>query len=785
MKSITYYTVDFTEDTEGEGVKSEVKTALVDQSGQITVTIPANFKGQIYAKATDNVLNKMDTFANPNSAIVESQEKHDSATYDHITFKKVEAKYSANDDTELYEKDVDVTITVADFYSGIREIEWSVEAPYDTINNQSGKVALNNDKTVVEGTETDWTQTKTERNLVTEMQKTVKVSNNSNNIIVSVKMTDRAGNTTTDSIEFSIDKTAPTVNITYSGEEVHDEVYSSFFSTGRTVVVTIRERNFRASDIVYTITNTDGVIPATDLNVSDSWSSSFDSMDPDNTIHTVSIRFEADGDYTFDIAYKDNAENPANSVEQQNFTIDKTMPVVNVVYSNMAALNGNYYNADRIATITIEEHNFDSSRVNVIGTASDNGVATTFPVTSAWTSAGDTHTATIAYTADSHYSFDIEFRDKANNSSADYTADEFYVDKTAPELSITGVEDKSANKGDVAPVITYSDTNFDGDTVVITLSGINNGNDLEYTGTLANIENGQTYTYANFAEIKDVDDIYTLTVRLVDLAGNESEETITFSVNRFGSVYDLSGLADLLTKYLRVEEDIIFTETNVDALDRDAIKITLIKNGTPTDLVEGKDFVVDVEGGNGHWSIYTYTIKKDLFEDDGRYSLTIYSKDAAGNINENIDETKSAEISFGIDKTAPVIVPLDLESGVQYAVDMKTASIEIKDNLVLDGVRIYLNGEEVEYTLSGETYSFDIAKNNSKQSVKITAVDAAGNEKVVEITDFLINANVLVRWYNNTPLFVGSIVGVVIVALGISGIIVFGKKKKTETTEAK
>ena len=197
-------------------------------------------------------------------------------------------------------------------------------------------------------------------------------------------------------------------------------------------------------------------------------------------------------------------------------------------------------------------------------------------------------------------------------------------------------------------------------------------------------------------------------------------------------------------------------------------------------MVEGTDYTVEVTGGNGEWSVYTYTIKKALFADDGRYSIAIYSKDAAGNVNENIDETKAAEISFGIDKTNPVIVPIDLESGVQYAVDMKTVSIEIKDNLVLEGVKIYLNGKEVEYTVNGETYTFDIPKSNSKQDVKIVAVDAAGNEEPVEITEFLVNANIFVRWYNNTPLFVGSIIGVVVLALGITGFIVFGKKKKEE-----
>lgn len=779
IKSITYYTVDFTNDA--NGVKSAEKTELVNENNQITITIPANFKGQIYAKATDNVLNVTDEFANPNSAIVETQDKHDAATYDHIVFEKDSTNYTANDGTELYANDVDVTITVEDTYSGIREIEWSVVAPYDAENNQSGKVTLNNDKSVVEGTETDWTQVETEINLVTKMQKTIKVNNNSNNIIVTVKMTDRAGNTTTDKIEFSIDKVDPNITIVYGNDEVHDAENTDFFSTTRTATITVTERNFRASDIVFAITNTDKTIPTVNLKDAATWTTTADSVDPDKTIHVATIKYEVDGDYTFDISYKDNAERPANTIETHKFTIDMTKPEVTVVYDNNSALNGNYYKADRIATITIKEHNFDPARVNVIGVATDNGATSTFPATSTWKDNGnDTYTATISYTADSKYSFDIEFRDKANNSIADYTPEEFYVDKTAPNLSITGVADKSANNGDVAPVITYSDTNFNKDAVTITLSGINNGKDLKYTGSYADIANGQTFTYANFEKVQSVDDIYTLTAKLTDMAGNETEATITFSANRFGSVYNLTGLDDILTKYLQTEEDIVFTETNVDSLEREGIKIKLTKNGTPSDLVEGTDYTVEVTGGNGEWSVYTYTIKKSLFADDGRYSIAIYSKDAAGNVNENIDESKAAEISFGIDKTNPVIVPIDLESGVQYAVDMKTVSIEIKDNLVLEGVKIYLNGKEVEYTVNGETYTFDIPKSNSKQDVKIVAIDAAGNEEPVEITEFLVNANIFVRWYNNTPLFVGSIIGVVVLALGITGFIVFGKKKKEE-----
>ena len=228
---------------------------------------------------------------------------------------------------------------------------------------------------------------------------------------------------------------------------------------------------------------------------------------------------------------------------------------------------------------------------------------------------------------------------------------------------------------------------------------------------------------------------------------------------------------------MQSEEDIVFTETNVDSLKKGETKIKLTKNGTPKDLVEGTDYTITVTGGNGQWSQYKYTINKTLFADDGRYSISVYSIDAAGNINENIDETKEAEISFGIDKTSPVIVPVDFESGVQYPVEVKKVSVEIKDNLVLEGVKIYLNGDEIKYANEGETYTFDIPEKNEKQNVKIVAVDAAGNEYTLSVENFLVSTNLFVRWFNNTPLFIGSIVGVILLCAVIIFLVIYKRRK--------
>jgi hypothetical protein len=361
--------------------------------------------------------------------------------------------------------------------------------------------------------------------------------------------------------------------------------------------------------------------------------------------------------------------------------------------------------------------------------------------------------------------------------AADYSMDQFIVDQTVPKLAITSIADKSANNGDVAPVISYSDTNFNKSAVSIRLKGSNKGN-VALAGSFADAANGQVYTFKNFEKVKENDDLYTLTATLTDFAGNVSTQTIMFSVNRFGSVYTFDeSLKAIEGKYVKKEQDVILTETNVDSLKKESIKVKMTKNGTPHDLVAGTDYTVTETGGEGTWSQYKYVVKKDLFAADGKYTVAIYSEDAAGNINENIDEVKKAEVSFGIDKTAPVIVPIDLENGHQYPVEEKTASVTIKDNLVLNDAAIYLNGKQVEHSADGENFTFAIGSSNDLQNVKITAVDAAGNELSKEVKELLVSTNPFVRWYNNKPVFAGSLGGVGGLGLAISAFVILRRQK--------
>ena len=752
VKEIHYYTVDT------NGTKSSEQIVQADAEGKVTFVVQAGFKGQIYACAYDMLNNHEERYVTPSSLIIETAEQH--AREKHIDFNKAAAASKDAKGNELYEKDVTVDVTVTDTFSGIRSVEWTVESPYDKENNQSGNVEISNQGAFSSGNADGWSQTKKDKNLVTELKKSFTVKNNSNEIKMHIKMTDRAGNTSEDELIFSIDKTKPEIKIAFDNE-TPDAENTTMFKENRVATITVTERNFEAADFKADITNTDGVIPELSA-----WQTTENTENPDQSVSTATITFAEDGDYTLSVSGKDKAANQAETVKADDFTIDKTRPVITVTYDNNNAVNGNYYAAVRTATIQIEEHNFSENRVRITGTATDNGAGISFPQSGGFTGNGDVHTATITCGTDGLYNFNVEYTDMAGNIAETYTGEEYYVDLTEPEIEIVGVEDYSANNGDVIPQIVMSDTNFDTNGVNIELVGANQGS-VAPEGSYTNQGNGETFTFQNFPKEQSYDDIYTINATLTDMAGNESNATVTFSVNRFGSVYVFDQtLKDIEGTYIQNEIDVKLKEVNVDSLEHDKIKVVVDTNGTPRTLEEGIDYQVQESGGNGQWYQYDYTINKSLFAGDGRYIVTLYSEDIAGNVNENIDESKEAEISFGVDKTAPVVIPIDVESNAQYPVDTKAANVTVNDNLVLDSVEIYIGDKKCDYTVDGENYQFNIPNNTKKQDVTIMAVDAAGNKTNYVLNGILVTTNTFIRWYNNKPLFAGSIAGAAVVTGG-------------------
>ena len=769
IKSKEYFVQKFgTDDTKKAPLTAkELAQQKWTDIGETTEFTP-NQQLVVYLKITDMAGNV--TYLSTNGLVVDNERPHEEFTAPEIV------RVSGLTNNKIYNGDVSVEVSANDpvvngVYSGLKQVTYTVynmgtQTQHNTLYSWNGKEAPCKSK---EG-----------MGFTVDAEK-----NNSNDVRILLTAEDNAGNVTSMEYSIKIDITKPIIDIEYDKNAADS---GTFFRESRRATVTVKERNFDDSLVNITLRATnDGADIA--LPTVSKWTSSGD-------LHTATIEYTAEGDYTFAIACTDQAGNPNEPVHYADgtvaptaFTIDKTRPTISVTYDNNSALNGNYYNANRTATVVVTEHNFDASRVNITLRATDDGADIALPTVSGWTSSGDRHTATIAYQRDGLYTFDIDVTDKAGNTSADFTEQTFYVDTTAPTLEITGVADRSANNGDIIPVVSYSDTNYDDAQVSITLTGaMRKGVALD--GSYADQHNGKVFTFKNFAKEKEVDDIYTLAATLTDKAGNTTEKTILFSVNRFGSTYALSAATEQLNgSYVQTPQDVVVTETNPDALQN--IRITLFKNNQTIILQEGTDYRIEVRGGNGQWYEYIYTVLAKNFADDGVYRLTFYSEDAAGNIAENTLDTKKQEIGFGVDKTKPNMVVTNLESDTTYPLENLTVSLSAGDNLLLQSVVVYLDdyskayktwtAEEVAAIVANQgEFTFDIPGDSTgAHQVKIVCTDAAGNEQTEEITNFYVTTNLFVRYYNNKPLFFGSIAAVVVIA-GVVIALVAGKKRKND-----
>ncbi len=734
-------------------------SAPANKDGYIDITVKAGFKGQISAYATDNAGNNEVNYKTPNGTVVETQQQHENEGA-HIAISRPSPVSTTNSGDPLYAGSVPVTITVSDMNSGIRDINC-------TINGSQIGTSIPN--SIGEAEYGGWKVLESQDNLIYKMEKTVTVSENINNIPVVVELTDRCGNTSHSEDSFSIDTTKPSIEITWDNTQP-DSDNKDFYNKNRTATITVTDRNFSGSDLVLNISNTDYSVPS-----AGSWTSSGEG---DSMKHTTTVTFSADGDYKFSAYCFDRAGNRSNEAKTPDFTVDKTLPVISVSYSSSDEDATDCFSADRTATITVTEHNFQESRVSITGTATNGGAKVKFPEASKWKQSGDKYTATIKYTDEALYSFAISVKDKAGNESAKYEKDSFTIDKTAPQIVFTGVKDKSANNGEVAPIITMTDTNYDDSTVQISLSGANNG-EVEYPGNFGKTKGGQVYTFENFEKKKEIDDIYTLSVSVTDLAGNTASGAISFSANRFGSVYTIDdSTKEILGKYINEERNVIVKETNVDELVDSSINVKVIKNGSPSDLAKDSGYTLGHEGGNGEWSVYTYTVKASQFKNDGSYGVSIFSNDKADNENDTAEEKNNAEIAFGIDKTAPIIVPVDIKSDETYSDEVKNVKIEISDNLVLDTAEVMLNGKKIDCEIQGDTFDLKVPESTKRQNISITATDSAGNKAQMKISNFLVSSNAFVRWYNNTPLFIGTIIGAVVLIAAIVMLFVFFRKKK-------
>ncbi len=688
------------------------------------------------------------------------------------------------DGRDLYGDDVNITLTLTDPNLGGRITSSGIDTIYYAVIADGTDVigSRENPEVVHNAEQYKWTMT-------------IPVSSDTNNIEVVLWGFDNSGNESNHvSYKFGIDKTAPIITVTYDNNSAQNEKY---FKENRTATVTIQDRNIDFSKIKVTTQVGYSGLSAASANGS--------GVGNDDT-RTFTIPYTTDGDYTLEITGTDAVNHPATvnyeGTAPRDFVLDKTKPIMTVTFNNNDVQNGKYYREGRVATVSIVEHNFsDAGYVETAKNASIQRGTTGFPGQSGFSSNGDNRANTYNFSQDGNYSFTLNYTDLAGNEAETVVVDEFVVDQTPPivQFDETTVKDNMITNGDIMPTIIFDDTNFSASLINFVLNGAKITDRNSFAVSRALGEFGGTVTYSNFEVTKENDDIYTLTATITDLAGNTGTATVRFSVNRFGSTFEaINGTEDLLQQYYtNTSKSIFIRELNVNDLTE--YTVTINRDGTNETLKEGTDFRVTVNTVDGGKE-YIYEIFESVFEREGVYTITIQSVDETGNVNSNSTVRRDGgiddyPITFVVDKTAPSNLINELLSGVRPSKNIFNAAskdihISFTDNIArahiiveVDGVKILdLSGDELRDHLeanNGEIV-FNVGAKDNYQHIVITSYDAAGNESEVVEYDVLVSANALVRFYNNKPVFYGSLAGLLALILFILFLL---KRKKDDDEE--
>lgn len=594
--------------------KLDYQYKLVDKNNSIKVEIPKGFKGQIYAKAMDNVGHEGDK-VNPYGVVIEDVRSG-------ITFSREEATEKAVNGTDLYNKSISVDFEVTDsdqeeiVSSGIRKVEWAITVPenlgaYYKANNRNGYIVINNKGEISESKVFDvagkeitdsesycnWKLTPIEdSNLIHKLVGTVFVQNDSNDIILSVKVTDRSGNESEVATDtFSIDKTAPTVQLTYADNKANNGTYSQYYNFDRVATLTVTERNFDATRIEAALSNIDpayescpsieNINTINEKTGKNNWKEKVVSNDPNTNTYEYKINYNV-GDGIYDFAVNKIVDLAGNSFDRtkstytDRFVIDRTTPDLSVDYSfidggkSIGSMPGLYNNKKIRATFKLVDHNVDvivgnqtltgevtrnqdfvSASVVSTNSKAQGVTVNQFPTSLTWKKAGvDTYVATFDLTQEAAYEIKINGADMAGNKAFSIDTPKFTVDTIKPIIKIEGIKQvtyAAYNNEKITPSISLYDEggNIDESSIKMTVTGTNSN-----ISTLTNHEifdlatdvfttrkpiiDGFNYISQYFNnEVETKDDIYTLHVEFKDLANNAVSDNYIFSVNRFGSTY--------------------------------------------------------------------------------------------------------------------------------------------------------------------------------------------------------------------------------------------------------
>lgn len=851
VKSITYKLVPFDQ-------KFDDVDAITKDGNSVTVAVQADFKGQIYAYATDNAGNFPGTgkgekwsgckyfadsakandqgYVHPDGTIVENAQQHQDSSIviarknqpagtqnnkkaykaggQNAPQQDKKQSYDATKNVPLYDTNAKFTVTVKDAQSGIRTVKYTlieggktsvntleVNTPYGKADAQAALQAENLESSTGNATRhakelwrvDDAKITGRDANLATELTSTVTVDANYNDILLIVELTDNAGNTSYDYVAFGIDKTAPQIQVEYTSAVAPQS--GSYYSKTRTAHITITERNIRTEQVALLIEKCLDSARTFDKKDTKAYREGFKitgktllqkgSGNGDNRQYQIKVDFTGDGNYRIKtlkctdnvghantaVTYgKYNAAGNRDAVSGSNktrFTIDKTAPKIHVALNlNDRVKNKKYFNATRTATVTVTEHNFNAKAFENQLKATLNGKGIAVPSVSAFRQENGTDrwTATVTFVADGDYVLNFKTTDKAGNSyktvAGDFSgaaAQDFTIDKTAPQLTIGGITTNTAYKK--VPTIVAKEADNNASTITSSVVGtcfdsqskmakrtvkVSAKNSGQLTAE-HQLQNTVTYTAV------EQDGYYIVTAQCVDMAGNQSQvQRKVFTKNEKGAVYVVSDdLAALNNGYANktavAKQSLVVTEYSPTEIQSPEYYINI--NG------KKKDGLVTMEKGQHHageWYVNTYTISSKDILAEGKYALYIKSTtklDGKNTVVNNSSENKDLHrlnIQFTIDNTNPYVRITGLEKHLYSNTKVQTVTFSVSEsNLASIVIHMTRDGQALDplvwdhaqdkkhpngWTVENGIAVVQVQLENGKSDLTFEITDLAGNK---------------------------------------------------------
>lgn len=552
--------------------------------------------------------------------------------------------------------------------------------------------------------------------------------------VITVEYTDRSNNKMVKYVSdtHTIDTTLPVINVEYQNKTVANKLTDrdgnerEYFADTQTAVVTITEHNFIAEEVKFSIVAKDVTgadLDADALNSKTAWS-----VDSTGDVHTITITYPGDANYTFDVEYTDKATNTAEDYATDYFTVDKTDPTnLKVDYSTsvldtvLESVTFGFYNAKMTVTLTAEDstsevHSFLYSYLNAAGVSNVNAELINEAIQAADIKYSENRkTATVTFEipkmvlgSDNQFNGTVEFTatDRAGNESdAHKETKRIVVDNIAPTAQVSYNEatnvvgDISYYNGNINATVTINEANFYANDVQVMVSK-DGGAATAVTPTWN--DNSVDVHVGTFTLTEDGD--YFVTINYTDKSSNKmttyTSKQMTIDTKIEVPTYTINGAAKTEVGGAYKGEATIGFNFADQNFDTKTIKLTRTRFDKVEDVTDTFIKVNDNDkGGSG-----SFTIPSEVVN-DGIYVLTIGMTDKA-------KHTSESEIKFTINRFGSVYEYSDelvalIKDGGQYITS-------VEDDLVIteyNADRILEGSLKILITRDGETVDVDFTSN--------------------------------------------------------------------------